>query len=242
MVLGRTPYPVTPRLPGNTGRTNGLIPQDQVRSAPRIDAYSNLPDLKTIRIDLTANVANQTIAIAGNFFWVYSASDTTVNAQVVFGYDTAQSQALTIRAGFQLKGVPFGQIVVTATAQTPAGRYLEIMYGTITDFNAFSTENSAFVFNEILTKSPPIIATYADSSVAATTQVLLLAQNLARVEAIIRNNSAFTIRVGDVNTGAARGTPIDPNTTLILTTSDNVYVYNTGAGSASVSASETRNS
>jgi hypothetical protein len=232
-------YPVTQQVPGSTGRTTpGPAP---VNAVPRIDAFSNLPELKTIRIDLTAAQGDVEYIIAGNFFWVYTASDTTANANVTFGFKNSKSNQLNIRAGFQLKGVEFGKITINSSAFTPAGRYIEIMYGSIDNFAAFATENSAFVFNEILTKSPPVLLTTTDLSITATTQALLLSENLSRVEAFISNNGSSDIRVGDVNTGASRGVKVTPGATVIITSSAALYAYNTGAAAVTVGITETRN-
>lgn len=83
---------------------------------------------------------------------------------------------------------------------------------------------------------PQTLATVADVSLAAGATTQIAAANSSRREIHITNlpGNTQTIRIGDVNAGAARGTPVMPGDTYILTTTAAVYGYNPGAGAESV--------
>lgn len=86
--------------------------------------------------------------------------------------------------------------------------------------------------------SATAITTAADVALAATATSLIKAATAGRKEIIISNLGSNTVRVGDINAGAARGQPLEPAQSLTLNTSAAVYAYNPGAGTNAVSVIE----
>ena len=88
--------------------------------------------------------------------------------------------------------------------------------------------------------SPATITSYADNSVAATSQELISAANANRREIILQNPASNTsdFRIADTNAGAARGLALAPGASLVLNTSGAVYAYNTGASAQNIIALE----
>ncbi|MEQ8585939.1 MAG: hypothetical protein RLO01_01845 [Thalassobaculaceae bacterium] len=80
----------------------------------------------------------------------------------------------------------------------------------------------------------------ADVSLAAGATTLIAAADTLRREIIITNlSSTETLRIGSASAGAARGTPLLPNGTLVLETAAAVYGYNPGAGAVLVAVNST---
>ena len=91
-------------------------------------------------------------------------------------------------------------------------------------------------------QSGATLVTTADDSIAATTTEQVLVANSLRKKAIIGNLSTNTdlIRVGDSNTGAARGQEVLPGGAIELETEAAIYVYNAKGSAQSVSIVEIR--
>jgi len=77
---------------------------------------------------------------------------------------------------------------------------------------------------------PISIVTTPDVSLPATTTTVIKASNGNRNEIMISNlDPVSTLRIGDSNTGAARGTILPPLSSLTLVTQAAVYGYNPSA-------------
>lgn len=80
------------------------------------------------KIALDAQLTAQRFNIAGNAFWVTSASGSDAIAQVQFVKGSDVSDLVDIAQGFRAFGVDFDYILVT-TASAQASKYLIVTYG-----------------------------------------------------------------------------------------------------------------
>ena len=100
--------------------------------------------------------------------------------------------------------------------------------------------NRQAVTGSVSVETPTSIETTADVSMVATATTEVKGVNTARSEIMITNLKANTqtMRVGDINAGAARGQPLEPGQTLTLNTTAAVHAYNPGASAESVTVLE----
>jgi hypothetical protein len=80
------------------------------------------------RLALDAQMTQFRVNIAGNVFWVTSASGTDAIAQVQFVQGSNVSDVVDIAQGFRMFGVEFDYVLIT-TAAAQAAKYLTITYG-----------------------------------------------------------------------------------------------------------------
>lgn len=103
------------------------------------------------------------------------------------------------------------------------------------------TDNRLTVSGEVsVTNKPDTLTTTADAT-ASTTPAVLLAANTNRYEAIIQNfDNSINLRVGESSSiSATRGIKILPQQTLILNTTDTLYICSeSGTPSYGVSQTE----
>lgn len=94
----------------------------------------------------------------------------------------------------------------------------------------FGELKSSRVGGSLTLTSGSTIPTFADVTLVAATKTSILAANASRKEAHIGNLSANTvsIRIGDTNTGAARGVEVLPGQTFMLDTTAEIFAYSTG--------------
>lgn len=86
----------------------------------------------------------------------------------------------------------------------------------------------------------PGLGTVQDVSLAAGVTSQVLAAAADRREAIITNlDSTETLRIGDANAAADRGTPVGPGATLVLPTRAAIHAHNPGAGAVLVAVTVT---
>ena len=90
---------------------------------------------------------------------------------------------------------------------------------------------SSQLTGQITVQKAAQLMTTPDMAVAAATQVVVKWANPTRREIMITNLSTNTapVRVGDAGAGAAEGIEVLPGSTVTLTVTDTVYVYNTHA-------------
>ena len=188
------------------------------------------------RIPLDNAQTRKEIKIAGDFIWIYNTGTIDANANIHFREDSSStSVGLLLKRGTALRGVKFDSIFITNTAQ--GGDYLDVMYaqevGTDLDMLNFVSAAASVDIADIV--PPDDLETVADVSVVATNPAAIIsAADANKREVIVRNlpTNFNTQRIGDSNTGAARGVPIKPGESITLTTSDAVYAYNTNDGAA----------
>ena len=84
------------------------------------------------------------------------------------------------------------------------------------------------------------ITTTADKSCAATAQTLVIAANTSRKRLVVTNpvTNTQTMRIGDNNTGAARGVELPPGGVFDEAYTGALYAYNPGAGAESLTIME----
>lgn len=216
-----------------------VTPFDTPANAPL--QYGHLsPSPKNYRIDLATARDGIEIKMGGSFFWIYNGSGVDAEADIQFNNE--RSDAFTCKWGFAIEGLKFNGIFVTNSAQ--AGAYLDIMVcdlplGSLNPINTASTTTiSGTVAVDIqdtdvqVNQAADNLVTVADVTVtAAAAAASILAANAKRYSAIITSLSSNTqeVRLGDSNTGAARGIPILPGESVNIDTTAAIYAY-TAAG------------
>lgn len=73
-----------------------------------------------------------------------------------------------------------------------------------------------------------------DVSCAATATTLIYGGDAAAIEVMIENLSGEVLRLGDINTTAGRGKPLNPYSEAVIKTGAALYVYNPGAAAIDV--------
>lgn len=111
---------------------------------------------------------------------------------------------------------------------------ITIAYG----FGEFS-DGRLVVTGGVAISSPTVFTTAADQSITTATATQVIAANAARRQAIVQNlDTSVSIRVGDSNVGATRGTVLGAGGTLILDTTAAVWVYHAKGSNLDVAAQE----
>lgn len=106
---------------------------------------------------------------------------------------------------------------------------------------AVDVQNKAGTILATKENVPDTLTTAADQAIVTATKTSVAAVNLNRVEVIVQNLEATggaNIRVGDTNTGAARGTQIAPGGSAVLTTTAEIFVYHAKGSDLNVSVTE----
>lgn len=166
---------------------------------------------------LTASMARGTrVPVAGGFSKAVVRNDTAAPVAVEF-YMLPGDIEIQITKTFD--------VVVTNDAGNPV---------------PVSAVGATFTGDNMGMLSPDTLATVADTAVnaAATLQVVAAAAvGVKQREATIKNlaGNLAGIRVGDANTGAARGHELMPGESYTFDTLAALYVYNAGAAAQSVS-------
>lgn len=207
-------------------------------------AHSPLPyglfdaGLKVYTIYLDNARTEHEVKISGNVFWAYRASATSAKAFIRF--NNLQGDKVEVTQGLFIAGHKYSSIFITNTAQS--GAYIHILYTTDASqqIRVFNADQSAGEVNII---TPDGYESIADVTLAAGATNQIVAGDADRVELILTNlDGAETLRIGDTNAAAARGTPLPPGGNIILTTTAAVYGYNPGAGGVDVAITQTTQS
>ena len=83
------------------------------------------------------------------------------------------------------------------------------------------------------------LETAADASATASVTSQILAANSIRHYATLTNLSGtVTLRIGDSNAGATRGSPLGPGDSTVIHCTDSIHAYNPDASAVSVAISE----
>lgn len=197
---------------------------------------------KTILQVVTIDLTNSRDSIefdfgAANFLWAIEATDDTANIEIA--YNTQRSGKVPWKKGQAISGRDFNFAKVFLTNVAQSGKSITFVYGFSDNPTEFinAVESLATVN---IAKSDSFTST-ADTNVltGATTQIL--AADTTRVEAIVTNTSPTdTVRIGDSSVAAARGTPLGPEQTIILTTTAAIHIHNPNAGTVSFAITETK--
>lgn len=212
-----------------TGRYSPVSQYD--KSVPQFGEDVEHINVKTIYLD-TALDEEEFSVPATNFLWVIDASSLTAEAE--FQLNDRTQGKFPIKKGFILSGARFHKILVTSPAQS--GEWIKIM---TTRGMRLDVQNALLEGSTAYIAPNTGLSTKADVTVNATTKTSVCAGNSNRVEVIISNLSGTqSVRVGDTNTGAARGTLLLPESSIVLSTTAEVFVYNPGASSVDIGVSE----
>lgn len=174
------------------------------------------------------------IEIAGSTLWALNASSFT--ATINIRINTQQDDPFEFSLGMFIRGTPFSRVYVSNDAQ--AGEWIEIAYMAEDPrfIGKMEIANPASQFNEVDLVKPASFVTVADVNVNGATGLVLAALATRRV-AIISNLAVNPnpVRVGDVNTGAARGAEIPIGGSASIYSTDDIYVYSAGNSNIGVS-------
>lgn len=211
-----------------------VYPIDYPAQAPqRFGRFS--PVIKVQRIALDDARDDVRIQIGGSMFWAQNASSLTASMDVRF--NTEQSDKVKVTWGFSIGGLKFSEIYVTNSAQ--AGEYIDILVVVedvnLRTLNPNNVNNAVTILGTVTVDQAKnsVFETAADVTVtAAAAAAEILAANTDRVSAIITSVSTNTqeVRIGDGDTGAARGVQLNPGESLEIETTAAIYAY-TPAGS-----------
>lgn len=202
-----------------------IYPVDYPKNAPaRYGDFSPTP--KIYRIDLDSARSAKKMGIGGAFIWAYRASDTS--AEVSIQFNNEMSDKMVFQVGSAIGGFKFAEVFVTHEAQ--AGKWVD--FWVIDQAAGINLLNPANVFTSVSLAKQPTLETVADVTVtAAAAAAVVLAANADRKSALIQSPATNTqdIRLGDSDTGAARGLILAPGDTMQVDVTDNIYAY-TAAG------------
>lgn len=190
--------------------------------------------LKVYTIYLDNARTEHEVKISGNVFWAYKASSLTAVCDLRF--NNLQGDRVEISQGLFIAGHKFSSIFITNTAQS--GEYIHILYTTDGSqvIRVFNADLSA---GTVYTISPTTLTTTADVTLGAAATNQIAAANANRREIILTNlDGAVTLRVGDSNAAAARGTPLPPGGNIILEVTAAIYGYNPGGAGVDVAITE----
>lgn len=173
----------------------------------------------------------ETLKVPGGRYFRILSADADLTVVIMDNAASEVGRASGVRGGFAYRReLGFDQVQITsASAQT-------IKVATSKDAEIEYDRSSG----DVSVIAPTGLSDVADVALAATATTLIAAANSTRREIIITNLSTDTqtLRIGTINAGAARGTPLAPGATLILSTTAAVYGYNPGAAPQSVAVSE----
>jgi hypothetical protein len=198
---------------------------DEGVAPPEFGRPENVILVKRFYLDNARDL--EQVEIGGTMLWAYAATSLTAN--IAIRLNDQLRGPITFQRGMYLRGSQFSRVFVSHAAQ--AGEWLDLVYA-VEGKDFIQIENPAIAFTEVTFTKATVLETLADQAlVAAAAAAVILAANAARREAIIKSLSTNTqvIRIGDLNTGAARGQEVMPGDTLILSTTEAIYGY-TGAG------------
>lgn len=178
--------------------------------------------MKVINRSIVAN-GGQNLAAVGTFIWLKSSTG-AVQVKTDRGETAVLSSGEWIRAD-----KPFTEFFVTDLS----GAQNDLTFNT-------SENGEAGKYGIVDISTPNILEDVADVAIAATTKTLILAANSNRNEAVITalSANASVARIGSTNTGAARGTPLQPGGTLFLNSTAAVYAYSANIATFAVNWTE----
>ena len=195
------------------------FPIDAPAQAPaRYGDFAPVP--KIHRIDLGVERVGVKMGIGGSFIWAYKASSTGV--VVDFQFNSQQADKMSFYVGTSLAGLKFSEVFVSHAAQ--AGGWIDFFV--IDQGSGITGLNPANVFTSVTLAKPtstgsPVAVTITAAAAAAA----LVAADATRHELIVQSDPANVqdIRVGDLNTGAARGLVLQPGDVLTLKVTDTLF-------------------
>jgi len=193
--------------------------------------------LQTIPFALDAARDKERLEFGGSMIWAYAASSLT--AQIDIHINTQQSHPITFQKGMMMRGVPFSRLFITHAAQ--AGESITLIIAVegeseIKERRRIQVENAAEGYTAVTLAKATDLQTIADVTLGAAATTQILAANALRRVVFISNliGNTQTFRIGDNNAAAARGVPLAPGETIIVSGTDTIYGYNPGAAGEDV--------
>jgi hypothetical protein len=169
--------------------------------------------------------AGQTLAalITGQFVVCLQANQATFGIGIDGNASAQFAQGLMFRMP---PGKSFGQLIIDNTANTSS---LTVTLG----YGSGDFRDSRLISTTPLLQSLTTIADVACAA-GAQTQVALQDNNRAYIKICNLLANPLAIRVGDINTGAARGAEVVPGDSIELETTSPVYVWNPHSAAVNV--------
>lgn len=195
-------------------------------------------------LDMTTARENERLGVAASFLMVELEGFTpnsfpgTLNTawgtgEAYFRQSQEDEAGVRLIPGTSYSIGPTNELWITNTAQ--AMKMLRLYFSNGPVIQPYAS--SVILGGSISLKGGVDIPTTADVAATTAAQTQVLASNSSRQEAILYNNSAFTLRVGDVNTGASRGVAFPPGE-IRLATQGAIYVWNPGGADAQINVTE----
>lgn len=174
--------------------------------------------MQVLKRTFTAN-ETQNVAVVGRYLWLKGAS-----GQIYVETNKGESAQL-VAGDFVRFDEPFDNLTISDESGAA---------NSIT-FNA-SLSGEAGKWSNLDISTPGTLVTTADVTLTAATKVTILAANSDRREALIQVDAAT--RIGDTNTGAARGVEVAAGGSIILDTTAEIFGYCAAGGTATVTEIE----
>ena len=186
----------------------------------------NSPAFKVVTLDLSTARDKEKHGWMGSMLWAYDASDISANCDIRFNDQV--NDPLTFKQGQSLAGHRYNEVYITNAAQ--AGKSLTFLYAL--EDSQIRIENPGAAFSSVTLSKATVLGTIADVTVvagAAAAQVVPTNADAVSVGICSLQANTQNIRIGDTNTGAARGIEIAPGETIVLDTTAPIFAY-TAAG------------
>lgn len=174
--------------------------------------------MQSMKRQLAAN-ASDNIAVAGRYAWLKVATgEIFVKTRGTRG----QVETAFMNAG---DFVRFDNDFEGLDIEDQSGATNDIQF-------VIADEGEAGKYGNVTIAGSDSLATVADVTLTAATKVSILPVNGERSEAIIQVNA--DTRIGDTNTGAARGVLVPAGGAIVLTTKAEIFGYSAAGGTATV--------
>lgn len=169
---------------------------------------------------------------ACNFIWALEATSLTASISLRF-QSQRQSSVVPFSQGQWIKGIRFDTLFLTNTAQAGASITFFMLREGPDSIDAFNPSAAAATVNLAL---PTVIDTVADVSLAtaATTQILPALATRHNTQVSNLSGNPREIRIGDLNTGAARGRELNPGETILIEGTEAIHGFNPHVAAMSV--------
>jgi hypothetical protein len=204
---------------------------DPIRS-DKTGRVVELTTLRRVQIKLDNALNEQPFRVPGDFLY----ADSDSNGRALIKLNNTSEDPMPFIAQAMVEGLPIKNCFVSCAAQP--GLVLNLWFGYQARFrppqNAIATIGS--ILTPVNLTKPSTIDTVADVALGAAATTQVLPADAARQSALISNLAANVdiIRLGDANTGAARGIELQPGQTATLNGTEAIHAFSPSAQSVGV--------
>lgn len=213
-----------------------LFPENYEGEAPQeFGQGANILKTRTFALDNARDL--EQIEIGGSCLWAIDA--TSLTASIDIRVNDQLRDPVSFQQGMFIRGIPFSRIYISHEAQ--AGETITLFFAREADVRNIEIVNPSIAFNNINLTKATVLETITDVAMIGVATTQILAANAARRVAYITNllGNVQTLRVGDLNAAATRGTPLAPGDTITIETTEAIFAYKPVAGNENVAVSWT---